>query len=211
MSSALAVDSDKEDVTAGRIGALPFIAIVAQLGVLALVLRQFQIESGAFLRLLVLAFGGFAVHALLPIRFRLAFFLGLSLGGIALVLGVVNGIWLVAIGLVLIGICHLPIPFAGRVALLLAVGAALALQRASWLPAPWSLKEFLPGEDPAELTESTPLITGGILDSLATMKLVTFLEQQFGFTMQAHETDADHLDTIALIEGLLKAKGARPR
>ncbi len=137
MTSALAVESGKEDVSAGRIGALPFIAVVAQLGVLALVLRQFQIESGAFLRLLVLAFGGFAVHALLPIRFRLAFFLGLSFGGIALVLGVVNGIWLVAIGLVLIAICHLPVPFSGRVALLVAVGAGLALQRADWLPAPW--------------------------------------------------------------------------
>ncbi len=28
------------------------------------------------------------------------------------------------------------------------------------------LREFLPGEDPAELTEETPLITGGILDSI---------------------------------------------
>ena len=70
------------------------------------------------------------------------------------------------------------------------------------------LKEFLPGEDPAELTETTPLITGGILDSLATMKLVMFLEERFGFTMQAHETDAEHLDTIALIEDLVRAKTA---
>ena len=32
------------------------------------------------------------------------------------------------------------------------------------------LKEFLPGENPAELVDSTPLITGGILDSIATLK-----------------------------------------
>ncbi|MEZ4729010.1 MAG: hypothetical protein R3E79_17895 [Caldilineaceae bacterium] len=38
------------------------------------------------------------------------------------------------------------------------------------------LEEFLPGENPAELTDSTPLITGGILDSLATLKLVAFLK-----------------------------------
>ena len=37
------------------------------------------------------------------------------------------------------------------------------------------LEEFLPGENPAELTDSTPLITGGILDSLATIKLLVFL------------------------------------
>ena len=52
------------------------------------------------------------------------------------------------------------------------------------------LQEFLPGEDPNELTESTPLITGGILDSIATLKLVMFLEEQFGITLQAHEADA---------------------
>jgi acyl carrier protein len=41
------------------------------------------------------------------------------------------------------------------------------------------LEEFLPGEDPAELTDSTPLITGGILDSLATLKLVYFSRNGF--------------------------------
>jgi acyl carrier protein len=68
------------------------------------------------------------------------------------------------------------------------------------------LNQFLPGEDPAELTDSTPLITGGILDSLATMKLVTFLEERYGITMQAHETDPEHLDTISLIEQLVRSK-----
>jgi hypothetical protein len=37
------------------------------------------------------------------------------------------------------------------------------------------LREFLPGEDPAELTDATPLITGGVLDSISTLKLVVFL------------------------------------
>jgi alginate O-acetyltransferase complex protein AlgI len=122
----------------GRIAALPFLAVLAQLGLLMLVLRQFQIESGAFLRLATLAFGGFVVHALLPLRYRLHFFLFLSLAGIVLVLGFGNGAWLVALGLVLIGICHLPIAFSLRVAILLTVVAIFALQRADWLPAPWS-------------------------------------------------------------------------
>ena len=73
------------------------------------------------------------------------------------------------------------------------------------------LNEFLPGEDASELTETTPLITGGILDSLATMKLVMFLEEHYGITMQAHEADAEHLDTIALIEQLVQAKAKSPR
>jgi len=73
------------------------------------------------------------------------------------------------------------------------------------------LTEFLPGEDPAELTETTPLITGGILDSLATMKLIMFLEERYGITMQAHEADAEHLDTVALIEQLVQSKAQRAR
>ena len=68
------------------------------------------------------------------------------------------------------------------------------------------LKEFLPGEDPNELTETTPLISGGILDSIATLKLVLFLEESFGVTLQAHETDAEHLNTLVDIERLVRSK-----
>lgn len=68
------------------------------------------------------------------------------------------------------------------------------------------LKEFLPGENPAELTDATPLITGGILDSLATIKLVAFLEQQFKIQIQAHETMVDYLDTINDIAQLVQSK-----
>ena len=68
------------------------------------------------------------------------------------------------------------------------------------------LKEFLPGEDPAALTDSTPLITGGILDSLATIKLVLFLEERFQIKIQAHETMVDYLNTIADIAQLVQSK-----
>jgi acyl carrier protein len=68
------------------------------------------------------------------------------------------------------------------------------------------LDEFLPGEDPAALTETTPLITGGILDSLATLRLVGFLEQRFHIQLQAHETMVDYLDTLASITELVRSK-----
>lgn len=68
------------------------------------------------------------------------------------------------------------------------------------------LQEFLPGEDPAELTDSTPLITGGILDSLATIKLVVFLEERFQIKIQAHETMVDYLNTITDIAQLVQSK-----
>ena len=68
------------------------------------------------------------------------------------------------------------------------------------------LKEFLPGEDPAELTEVTPLISGGILDSIATLKLVSFIEERYDITLAAHEADVEHLDSINAITKLILSK-----
>lgn len=68
------------------------------------------------------------------------------------------------------------------------------------------LDEFLPGEDPSALTETTPLITGGILDSLATVNLVLFLEERFKIQIEAHETTVDYFNTISDIENLIQSK-----
>jgi acyl carrier protein len=70
------------------------------------------------------------------------------------------------------------------------------------------LREFLPGEDPEELTEQTPLITGGILDSISTLKLVVFLEEQFEVTIEAHEAGVEHLDSVGQIARLIAEKKA---
>jgi acyl carrier protein len=68
------------------------------------------------------------------------------------------------------------------------------------------LDEFLPGEDPAALTPTTPLITGGILDSIATLKLVAFLEETYHIQLEPHEVDADNLDSLELIQRLITSK-----
>ena len=68
------------------------------------------------------------------------------------------------------------------------------------------LREFLPGEDPNELKNQTRLITGGILDSISTLKLVTFLEDHFGIRIEAYEAGVEHLDTIQQIAELVAAK-----
>jgi acyl carrier protein len=68
------------------------------------------------------------------------------------------------------------------------------------------MREFLPGEDPGELTATTALITGGILDSIAALKLVMFLEETYGVGFEAHEVSRDNLDTIASIVQLLISK-----
>ena len=68
------------------------------------------------------------------------------------------------------------------------------------------LRQFLPGEDPAELTDQTPLITGGILDSIRTLKLVVFLEDHFGVTVEAHEAGVDNLDSVGQIARMIERK-----
>lgn len=68
------------------------------------------------------------------------------------------------------------------------------------------LAEFLPGEDPANLTPTTPLMSGGILDSLATLKLITFLEQEFNVQIAAHEADKENFDTLEAICRLVDSK-----
>ena len=68
------------------------------------------------------------------------------------------------------------------------------------------LEEFLPGEDPDELDDTTPLITGGILDSISTVKLVAFLEERFGIEFQAHEMSIDYLDTLSKIARIVTSK-----
>jgi acyl carrier protein len=70
------------------------------------------------------------------------------------------------------------------------------------------LREFLPDERPDALTDTTPLVSTGILDSIATLKLVGFLEEEFSITIEAHETDSEHLDTIERIAALVRSKRA---
>src|SRR5204863_2005774 len=136
-----------------------FLAVIAQFGLIVMVVSYWQLESLALARLMALAFVGFVIHHLLPARFRLPFFAMLSLlavisgvGHIGPGLGVawltgkirtidflyhlLPGLTLIGIGLGLIGLCHLPIRFAARVGLVAVAGAALAFLRAhsQWFP-----------------------------------------------------------------------------
>lgn len=72
------------------------------------------------------------------------------------------------------------------------------------------LSEFLPGESESNLQDDTPLRTSGILDSMSTLNLVTFLEQTYGITIDAHETGVDNFDRIEAIAALVASKQAGP-
>jgi acyl carrier protein len=68
------------------------------------------------------------------------------------------------------------------------------------------LSAYLEGEDPSELTMSTPLITTGILDSMATLKMALFLESEFSVSIAPSEITAEHLDTIEKMAALVHSK-----
>lgn len=71
------------------------------------------------------------------------------------------------------------------------------------------LREFLPGVPASELTDDTPLISGGILDSLATVRLVAMLEDRYKVEIEAHEASITHFNTVADIAALVQSKGAK--
>jgi acyl carrier protein len=70
------------------------------------------------------------------------------------------------------------------------------------------LAEFLPGEKPSNLKDDTPLRTSGILDSVATLKVVTFVEEQYGIEVEAHEAGVENFDSIDAIASFVKSKKA---
>ena len=68
------------------------------------------------------------------------------------------------------------------------------------------LAEYLPGEDPAALTDDVRLISDGVVDSLGSLKLVAHIEEKFGAKIEAHEIDADHLDLVDDIVELIASR-----
>ena len=113
--------------------------LVLQLVLALFVMYRFRLESRTFFDVMLLATGGFVVHSQLPLRFRQPFFVALSLASIIVALGWLDGIAVIAFGLVLIGICHLRIALRWRVLLLAAAGCLFALWRLELVPAPWSV------------------------------------------------------------------------
>src|SRR3954452_25098025 len=104
---------------------LKFAAVLLQLVLLAIVIKRYNLESPAFYRITLLAVGGFAVHYFLPLAYRMPLFLGLSLAGIVIVMGPTPAAWLIALGVGLIALCHVPLQFWMRITLLIVAAVVL--------------------------------------------------------------------------------------
>jgi D-alanyl-lipoteichoic acid acyltransferase DltB (MBOAT superfamily) len=118
--------------------ALGQMSLLAQLFLALAVVYLYKIEGSAFLNVFGLAVAGFAVNLVLPLAYRLQFFVGLSLVGAVVVFGVADAAWLIGSGLLLISLCHLPASQRVRVIAVVAAATVLAVSRAGLITAPWS-------------------------------------------------------------------------
>jgi D-alanyl-lipoteichoic acid acyltransferase DltB (MBOAT superfamily) len=123
------LNADLEPARLLRLG-----AIALQFGLVVVAIRLTNLESGAFELLATMALLGFLVHHFLPLEQKRQFFAALSVASVPLVFGWEVGLWLLAMGGVLIALCHLPLPFRLRVALVIAVVLGYAAERAHMLP-----------------------------------------------------------------------------
>jgi acyl carrier protein len=67
------------------------------------------------------------------------------------------------------------------------------------------VREYLPGEDPSNLADDTPLRTSGILDSMSTLALVSYVEKTWGIEVAPNEA-SDEFHTIGDIAALVERK-----
>jgi acyl carrier protein len=70
------------------------------------------------------------------------------------------------------------------------------------------MEEFLPGEDASQLQNDTGLISGRILDSLATLQLTQFLQDRFDVEVRPEEMTEEYLDSIDRIADLIASHKA---
>ena len=68
------------------------------------------------------------------------------------------------------------------------------------------VKRFLKSSDSTNLSYDTPLISGGLIDSILTMQLVVFIEETYKFEFSALEVDRDNLDSINIITNFIQKK-----
>ncbi|MGV3710749.1 MAG: SGNH/GDSL hydrolase family protein [Gemmatimonas sp.] len=137
MSSAAVPVTHSAAPVRSREETLRIAGVVVQVALALLVMRAFHLESRTFFGVALIAGFGFLPHALLPLSWRMPTFVLLSFACLVYVVGVLNTAWIVGAGVLLVGICHLPIKLIARVALLLLVAAALTASRMGVLPAPW--------------------------------------------------------------------------
>jgi len=68
------------------------------------------------------------------------------------------------------------------------------------------ISEFFRGEAVEALSLDQPLVSSGLLDSVATLKVVLFLEQQFDITIDSSDIADGELETLKRMQDLVLRK-----
>jgi hypothetical protein len=118
--------------------------LILQLALSLGVIYLYDIEGPALFRVMALVTVGFIISLVIPASYRLLFFISVSIESIFVVLGVPDGAFLIAFGLVLIGICNLRLRLMYRIAGVLVIAALLATLRTRssgifWSSAVWPI------------------------------------------------------------------------
>jgi len=87
---------------------------------------------------------GFLIHSVLPLRFRLPFFVLLTIGLIVFIFKLAAALYLLVAAGILIGVCHLPVPFAARVAILVVLATTLGAVHAGAIDASNRVRVIVP-------------------------------------------------------------------
>jgi acyl carrier protein len=66
--------------------------------------------------------------------------------------------------------------------------------------------EILLGDSQTRIEPSQSLIGSGVLDSLALLRLIAFIEEQFGVTVNDDEVIPDNFETINEIKSFVERK-----
>jgi acyl carrier protein len=64
-------------------------------------------------------------------------------------------------------------------------------------------REYLEEDDDRELTETTPLISGGIVDSFSMVSLKRFIEKKYGIQIPDADASPEAFDTVKSIVALV--------
>jgi clorobiocin biosynthesis protein CloN5 len=71
--------------------------------------------------------------------------------------------------------------------------------------------QFLDGDDTDELTDETPLLAWGVLDSFKTARLLNFIEDELGSQIPPAQMYAGNFQDVRSIAAMVRANGGRAR
>ena len=115
-----------------------FLSIAFQLLLVLSVYILFNIEiERGFSVIAGLTLAGFLIHSWLPFRVRLPFFVVLTVLAVGILMKG-DGIYLLALGLGFLGLCHLPLPWLARLILIVMAACGVAALRLGLYDASWS-------------------------------------------------------------------------